>query len=281
MRIRFAAVCALVVWAVACSGRSTVLTPVGSIEVEPAPLPPDPDIAEISGSIPRGMGLAITSGSGDSDEDTAETDGSSAERPDPVSASTSPPGTQEAVATGVSPASLDRMVELLAAELDKTRAFVLELLREARPLPERAEPGPQPAPVGGVEEGTARPSGVDHADPVEAAPSTIAEPTAESETLREFMQRDKGDWSPDQEQAAVARARAMFGDDLKTFSGSRRDGWIATCHYLPTCATAVFARDASREGDWDAAAGELYTRLVGTIGHEGAETIKGWIRGNE
>lgn len=262
--------------AAACSGRSEIRTPIVDLEFGEPTEPVGTRIGEIN--VPPGESLSLAVGPppepapepGPTAPDPGEegTQGATGAPSPPPAAAPEPDREGSPVAAPSAPAEpVPTFAERIA---ERMVAAMLELLPEAvdpieliRALRETAAPAQAPEAV--------------EAPAPDPEPEPVAEPAAGTDRLREFMQADKGDWSADQEAAAIAEARESLGPDFDTWPAGRRDGWIATCHYL-RCDHLVYANAYALEGDWDEAASDLETRLIGTIGRDRAAEIAAWIR---
>ena len=274
MRFCVAAALAMLAGAVGCSGRTTVRAPVLDLEYG-EPTEPDGYVVEGLRAPPDGA-LSLTIGGEPAPEpgtDPAESAvDQSEDRPahDLEAAGSSPapatpePGLREIadIVLSAVQAGADTALAAVRAGADATRsgmdaaaALLAPAARAAGPAPE--EPGsvgpPTPAPENGP-------------------------PVVERAELREFMGADKGGFDAVQEAEAEAAARGVLGEDgFDALARPRQDAWIALCHYL-ACSTLTYARTAALAGDWTAAAGDIETRIIGTLGIGRAERLAGWLR---
>ena len=266
---------ALAAGAAVCSGPLRVSGPGLVVETEPAARPPDPEIAEVTASVPRGMGLAVTSDpaapeAGDQAEpEDAETG------PEPGNGGT-PSGAQERVSPESerppSPAPDPSVAAILVDELGagrteagRWRDFVLAVMD--RILGNGT--GPEPAPPAEPE-------------PVETEPEPEPEPLADTgDHLRTFIETDKGgDWSADVSGPARAKAARVFGLGFAGLAAARRDALTALCHYRQ-CETFTLVNAAVRAADFEAAAGEMFTRTASALGSDRAAVLAAWLRTGE
>ena len=287
---RCAAVLALVAGAVACSGPLRVSGPGLVVETEPAERPPDPEVAEVTATVPRGMALAVTSGPEKDGAPEDEETRASAERPEPAPASPepgsggTPSGAQERIRPDSerppSPAPDPSVAAILTGELDagrteagRWRDFVLAVMD--RLLGSGVD---QQADTPGYDTGDDGSSPSPAPEPPEAPEPDP--PVAGSQPLRELIERDKAGYDPETVAAAAAKARTVYGLGFPGLAPARRDAFTALCYWSP-CETLVPVIAAGRAGDWETAAGETYVRMVSGLGHGYASVLREWLQTGE
>ena len=275
--MRTAAVLVLLAGA-ACASIPNIDTPLVSTTSAP-----NAEIAEIEARVPRGMGLAVTSGPGPDPATPPETapatppDEGGAPMGRPETPPTHPPG--EPAPSSPEPPGPDPAFPTFAEEMAREllRALVgqlpepVDVLELIRLLTAQDEPEPAPAP-----------------EPVAAPPPPAPDPapappeaTAESPALREFLGAAKGGFTPEQEAAAVRAAEDALGYGFASFPEFRRNAWIAACHFIPNCGAALSladARAAAITGAWDAAADQVEDALTPYMGAGRAGVVGNWLR---
>lgn len=277
--MRAAAVLALLAGA-ACASIPNIDTPLVSTTSAP-----NAEIAEIEARVPRGMGLAVTSGPApdpatppETAPDAAPDEGGAitgTQAPPPPHPPQGSPAPSSPEPSGPDPA-LPTFAEEMAREL--LRALVgqlpepVDVLELIRLLTTRDEPEPAPAP---------EPVAAPPPPAPDPAPAPPAEATAESFALREFMGSAKGGWTPEQEAAAVRAAEEALGYGFASFPEFRRNAWIAACHFIPNCDASIAladARAAAITGAWDAAADEVEEAVTPYMGPGRAAVVGNWLR---
>jgi len=237
-----------------CSGRHTVLTPVGSIESEPAPAPPNPEVAEVQAAVPRGMSLSI-----ETDEAAPGEVGSPPSVVLPasnsVTESASPTPPIDPSVIQVMQTMADALLAAVTSGSDASVAGMSAANDLARTLTGAPVPDPQPEAFVGP-------------------PEPVIGPVAASGALAELTV-DKSGFHPD---SAAQQARAVLGaDEFDGFTRARQEAWMVVCHYV-ACELLQRARDASLSGDWATAADALALRLRGAGRDRQADAIDRWLR---